>query len=94
VADRCTYTGPVTGPSAQVEIFVGDSAQNLYEGDRQLGHAFTTVAGIGDEAHVEDFAIFFRKAGRWVAIRLVRTDDRTKYRPRMEATAKAAVARI
>jgi hypothetical protein len=92
--DRCRYTGPVTGPSAQVEVFVDETAKNLYDGDRQLGHTFQTVVGIGDEAHVEDFAIFFSKAGFWVAIRLVRTDDWARYRPRMEATAKAAAARI
>lgn len=71
----CMYTGPVTGPLAQVQIFIGDGAKKTYDIDVQLDHEFEDVAGIGDEAHQENNAIFFRKGTTWVAIELVRLND-------------------
>ena len=41
------------------------------------------VPGVGDEAYVEDFALFFRVGTRWNVIRLVRLDDFGAYEPRM-----------
>jgi hypothetical protein len=71
----CTYAGPVDGPEAQVSIFIGDGAKGTYDTDRSLNHQFRRVPGIGDEAWLEDYNIFFREGTTWVAIELVRLND-------------------
>ncbi|GIF76559.1 hypothetical protein [Asanoa siamensis] len=92
--DTCTWTGPVTGPTAQVEVFVGDGAKKFLDIDRELAHEFTEVAGIGDEAHLEDGAIFFAKGGVWVSVRLVRLVDPKETHAPLEAAARTAVGRM
>lgn len=94
VRDTCTYTGPITGPTAQVEIYVGDGAKKYLDIDRQLEHEFTELSGIGDEAHLEDGTVFFFKNGVWVGIRLVRLVDAATTRKPMEAAARAAAGRM
>ena len=71
----CTYTGPTTGPTAQVEVYVGDGAKKTLDIDRSLGHTLTPITGLGDEAYAEDNNIFIRHAKVWVAIRLVRLNN-------------------
>jgi hypothetical protein len=72
----CMRTGPVTGPTAQVEVYVGDGAFKMLEIDRDtLAHPFTEVDGIADEVWQEDNHIFLRKGTTWVAIRLVLLND-------------------
>jgi hypothetical protein len=74
--ESCTWTGAPTGPLGQVEVFVGDGAKKFLDIDRDvLGHSFTSVAGLGDEAYAEDDAIFVRKGVIWVALRLTRLND-------------------
>ncbi|MFJ6197538.1 hypothetical protein [Micromonospora sp. NPDC092111] len=94
VRDTCSYTAPVSGPTAQVEVYVGDGAKKMLDIDRELGHDFTTLTGIGDEAYLEDGAAFFAKSGVWVAIRLVRLNDPAENRTPMEALARAAAGRM
>ena len=65
--DSCTYPGDPTGPTAQVEVFVGAGAKKYYDDDNTvLHHTFTAVPGLGDESHEEDYAVFFRKGSTWV----------------------------
>ncbi|MEV0267986.1 hypothetical protein AB0H43_04350 [Hamadaea sp. NPDC050747] len=90
----CTYTGPVTGPTAQVEIYVGDGAKKMLDIDRDLQHAFTPVAGAGDEAYLEDGAVFFRKGELWVAIRLVLLNDPAANRVPLETAARTVAGRL
>lgn len=72
----CQYTGPSTGPTAQVAVFVGDGAKQQLHIDRDnLGHHFTTVPGIGDQCLQEDNFIFVQKNGLWASINLVRLND-------------------
>lgn len=89
----CTY-GSATSKTAQVQIFVGDGAKKTLDIDRQLGHAFTPVPNLGDEAYEENNAIFFRKGGVWVAIELVLLDDPAQNRTPLEQLAAKAVARM
>ncbi|GAB2788143.1 hypothetical protein GCM10027073_20440 [Streptomyces chlorus] len=72
VDETCTYVAPESGPTAQVEIFAGESGQNYYDAERQLGHELKPLDGIGDEAYLEDGSVFLRVAEEWVSIRLVR----------------------
>jgi hypothetical protein len=90
----CTYSGRVTGPLAQVEVYVGDGAKKILDIDRELHHTFATVQGIGDEAHEEDGAIFLRKAGRWVAIRVVLLEDPKLSREPLRRLARTVASRL
>lgn len=94
VRESCTYTGPVSGPTAQVEVYVGDGAQKMLDIDRDLKHEFAEVQSVGDEAYLEDGAVFFRKSGVWVAIRLVLLNDPAENRDSLEAAARTASARM
>jgi hypothetical protein len=87
--DSCTYTGDPSGPTAQVEVFIGDGAKKFYDDDNDvLHHTFTNLPGVGDEAHEEDFAIFFRKGSTWVALRITSLNDYSTFKARAEALAK------
>lgn len=90
----CTYTGPVTGPLAQVQIFIGDGAKKTYDIEVRLKHDFTNIAGLGDEAHAENNAIFVRKGTTWVAIELVRLNDPAENRKPLQQAAKKVIARM
>lgn len=94
VRETCTYSGPVTGPTAQVEIYVGDGAKKILDIDRELGHEFTEVAGVGDEAYLENGMIFFSRSGTWVGIRLVRFTDDAENNRRLEQAARTAAGRL
>lgn len=85
--NSCTYTGPPTGPVAQVEIYVGDGAKKVYDIDVSLDHEFTEIPDIGDEAFLEEGMIFFHKQGVWVGIRVFRTEDWSRFE---QATIEAA----
>ncbi|NUT21834.1 MAG: hypothetical protein HOV77_21885 [Hamadaea sp.] len=94
VLETCTYTGPVTGPTAQVEIYVGDGAKKMLDVDRDLQHAFTPVTGAGDEAYLEDGVVFVRKGETWVAIRLVLLNDPAANRIPLENAARTVAGRL
>ncbi|MFB6985189.1 DUF3558 family protein [Streptomyces sp. NPDC056304] len=94
VRETCTYTGPVTGPTAQVEIFVGDGAKKYLDIERDLGHTLRPLAGIGDEAYAEDEAVFLRRSDRWVSIRLVRLNDPAENRTPLQELARKVATRI
>lgn len=90
----CIYTGPVTGPTAQVEIYVGDGAKKYYDIDVELGHEFWPVPGVGDEAYSEGLTLFFRVSTTWVSIRLVRLHDWELYTQPLEALAATVADRL
>ncbi|SIM79849.1 DUF3558 domain-containing protein [Micromonospora cremea] len=92
--DTCTYTGPVTGPTAQVEVYVGDGAKKFLDIDRELGHKMTPISGVGDEAYAEDGTVFVSKGGVWACVRLVRSEDPALYRAGLEAVARTAAGRL
>ncbi|MGN6608162.1 MAG: hypothetical protein ACTHMS_14260 [Jatrophihabitans sp.] len=72
----CTFATPTSGAVGQLEVYVGDGAKKYYDIDKiDLGHTFRTVPGVGDEAHLEDGAIFVKAKGTWVGLRLLRLDD-------------------
>ncbi|MFC7550683.1 DUF3558 family protein [Plantactinospora sp. GCM10030261] len=94
VRETCTYTGPVTGPTAQVEIFVGDGAKKYLDIERDLGHELRPLTGVGDEAYATDEAAFVSKGGLWVSIRLVRLNDPKENRKPLEALARTVAGRL
>ena len=86
--NSCTYPGDPNGPTAQFEVFVGPGAKKFFDDDSiTLQHQFTDVPGLGDEAHEEDYSIFFRKGETWVALRVTSLDDWSTFQPRAEALA-------
>jgi hypothetical protein len=93
--DSCTYAGDPNGPTAQVEVFIGAGAKKFYDDDLNvLHHTFTNVPGVGDEAHEEDYTLFFRKGDTWVALRLTSLDDFSTFKARMEAAARQLATQI
>jgi hypothetical protein len=88
------YTGPSSGPTAQVEAYIGDGAKKFYDIDRDLGHEFKALEGIGDEAQLEDGAVFVRKGTVWVAIRLVRLNDPKENEKPLEDIARKVADRF
>ena len=94
VRETCTYTGPTSGPTAQVEVFVGDGAKKILDVDRDLDHVITPVPGVGDESLTEDGAIFVRVGSTWVSIRLVSLDDPAVFTPRLEDAARTVAGRL
>jgi hypothetical protein len=94
IRETCTYTGPVTGPTAQVEIGLGDGAKKFLDIDRELGHDLKPLPGIGDETWIEDGTVFVSKSGLWVSIHLVRLDDPAVYRKPLEDLARKVAGRL
>lgn len=90
----CRYTGPTSGPTAQVEVIVGDGAKKLLDIDRELGHRFSVVSNVGDECLLEDFIVFVRKDGVWAALNLVRLDDPRKYDKALTKGAQLIIDRL
>lgn len=90
----CTYTGPVSGPTAQVEVYVGAGAKKILDIDRELGHDLKPVPGVGDEAHLEDGAVFVNAGDVWVAIRLVSLADPAASRQALQDLARDVVTRL
>ena len=71
----CQYTSAPTGPTAQVEVFVGAGAKKNLDIDKDnLGHAFTKLTGVGDEAWLEADNVFLRKGTVWVGVNVVALD--------------------
>ena len=73
----CTWTASPTGPTGQLEVYVGDGAKKTLDIARTLGHELEELPGIGDEAYLDGPAndVFIRKADIWVVIHLVRLND-------------------
>jgi len=91
----CQYTSDPNGPTAQVEVISGDGAKKELDIDRDtLGHKFTSVPGIGDEADQEDGNIFIRKGDNWVDINLVKLNDPAQNVQPMQTAAKIVASRL
>ncbi len=93
-AEKCTYIAPPSGPTAQVEIFVGKTARDYLTAERGIGHELRPLSGIGDEAYIEDYAVFVNKAGSWVSIDLARNNDPAENRGPLEGLARTVAGRI
>jgi hypothetical protein len=93
---RCAYTGPASGPVAQVEVYVGDGAMKFLDIERDAGQVLTPISDLGDEAYAEPEvgSIFFQKSGTWVAIHLVLLNDPAENVQPLEALARNVAARI
>lgn len=94
LAGTCTYTAPESGPTAQVEIFAGDSGKSYYDAERGIGHEMRPLDGIGDEAWLEDGSVFLRVSGQWVAIRLVRNAEPSRFDKPLEELARTVAGRL
>ena len=91
----CQFTGPTTGPTAQVEVFVGDGAKKQLDIDKDnLMHAFTTVPGVGDQCLQEDDNIFVEKNGTWASINLVVLNDAAQNVVPLQTAIKLVASRL
>ena len=84
-----------TSAAGHYAEITGDGAKKTYDIDHDaLDHPFKDVPGVGDEAHQEDSAIFFRSGSTWAGITVVTLDDpRTVVRPLQDA-AKVIISRL
>lgn len=90
----CTFATPTSGSTAQLEVYVGDGAKKYYDIDKiSLGHPFKDVPNVGDEAHLEDGAIFVATHNTWFGLRLLRLDS-TDTGPALIELAQTAAARF
>jgi hypothetical protein len=94
IRETCTYTGPPTGPTAQVEVYVGDGAKKYLDIERDLGHELRPLAGVGEEAYASIEAVFVLKAGVWATVRLVRLNDPAENRKPLENIARTVAERM
>jgi hypothetical protein len=90
----CTYTAPTSGPTAQVEVFAGETAKSYLAAERGIGHQLQPLPGIGDEAYVEDYAVFVNKHDVWVSIDLTRSNDPAENRGPLENLARTVASRL
>jgi hypothetical protein len=92
---NCVWPTPTTGSVAQVEVGVGDGAKKFLDIDKDtLGHAFTQVSGLGDEAWQESDTIFVRTGTLWFSLHLVKLDGAPDDQANMAALAKTILGRI
>ncbi|MER7461211.1 hypothetical protein [Micromonospora sp. NPDC126480] len=94
IRDTCGYTAPVSGPTAQVEVYVGDGAKKYLDIERELGHELRPLAGVADEAYAGADAVFVHRSGVWVAVRLVRLNDPAENRKPLEKVARTVAERL
>lgn len=92
-AASCTYTGPPTASAAQVEIYIGDGAQQIFETDSRLATELTEVDGVGDEAWEKSKHLYVRTGSTWFVLRLVRIDNDTYSEP-LQAAAQVVLDRL
>ena len=91
----CQFIGPTTGPTVQLEVYVGDGAKKQLDIERvELKHTFTTLPGIGDQCVQEQGWIFVEKDGIWASLRLVRLDDPSLHVIPLQTAAKALAGRL
>lgn len=90
----CTYTGPVTGPTAQVEIYVGLGAKKQLDIEHTLGHPVRKVPGVGDEAWISENGVYVRKGQLWVSVLVVLLEDPSQYAQRLRAVATTVAGRL
>jgi hypothetical protein len=66
----CTYNAPVTGSSGSITVFAGLKTPDELTTDRNLGHKFRKVPGLGDQALQETLpsTVFVHTHGVWVTI--------------------------
>lgn len=91
----CTYPGDPSGPTAQVEIYIGDGAKQQLDIDKdKLQHAFTQPTGLGDEAWLEDDMIWARTGDTWASIRLVSLDDAARFNQPLQDAMAGVLSRL
>ncbi|MCK9902345.1 DUF3558 domain-containing protein [Frankia sp. Cpl3] len=94
VDETCTYVAPPNGPTAQVEVRVGQTAQNYYAAERGTGHQLRPLPGVGDEAFIGDYAVFVTQDGFSVSVSLVRSNDPAENRGPLEDLARTIAGRL
>lgn len=92
---NCVWPTPLTGSVAQVEVGVGDGAKKFLDIDKDtLGHTFTQVPNLGDEAWLEDGTVFVRTGTLWFSLHLVKLDSAPNDQANIVSLAKTILGRI
>ena len=94
IQQTCTYSGPVSGPTAQVQVFVGPGSKKQLDIERTLGHPLRKLSGVRDEAWAGEAAVFVRKGQLWASVELVRLNEPAENAPRLEQLAAVVAGRL
>ncbi len=89
--DFCEWDNPPGGYTAQVEIFIGESAKKTLDLERKN---VVPVANLGDEAYEEEGYIFGRKGSVWIEIHLVRLAEWDPFWQAMRDAMAKALSRV
>lgn len=90
----CVYPGDPNGPTAQVEIWLGQGAKKQLDIERSLDHEFTPVKGIGDEAWQEPSWIFARSGPDWLSVHVVSLSDESSFVTPLQTAMTTALSRF
>jgi hypothetical protein len=94
INQTCTYNGPVTGPTAQVQVFVGPGSKKQLDIEKELGHPLRKLTGVGDEAYAAEASVFIRKGTLWASVELVRLNEPAENVDRLAQVAKTVAGRL
>lgn len=90
----CTYGADPTGPTAQVQVFVGGGAESLIAVNRRLGGETIDVDELGDDAFLRHTTLHFHPSGVPVVVSVVRLVDAASLHPAMIAAARTIAERL
>lgn len=90
----CTYTGPTSGPTAQVEVYVGPGAKKQLDIERTLQHSLRKLPQVGEEAWIGENGVYLRKGQLWVSVLVVLLEDPQQYAGRLAKAASTAASRL
>ncbi|PZG21168.1 hypothetical protein C1I95_08100 [Micromonospora craterilacus] len=95
-AQGCVWTAPPTGPTGQLEVYVGDGAKKTLDIARTLKHELEELPEVGDEAYLDGTSndVFVRKGDIWVVIHLVRLNDPKENREPMVKLGRVVADRM
>jgi hypothetical protein len=90
----CTFQPDPNASTGQVALNVGAGAENAYNIDVNIGHTFTDVPGLGEQSHLEPFALFFTVKGTWVELGCFRNEDSATFNQGLIDEAKRVAERL
>jgi hypothetical protein len=94
IQQTCTYSGPVSGPTAQVQVFVGPGSKKQLDIERTLGHPLRKLGQVRDEAWAGESAVYVRKGQLWVSVELVLLNEPAENAPRLDQLATVVAGRL
>jgi hypothetical protein len=90
----CTYGAVPSGPTAQVQIYVGEGAESLIALHRRLGGEIVELEELGEGAFLRHTTLHYQPSGVPIVISVVRLVDATTLHPAMITAARVVAERM